>query len=101
MGERHESPNFFSKKISCHWYSPFKKISKKTLSQKLKKAFLCGDKKGIKKARLKAYKKLNLYHLFTPSGIHYGAILLVLAPLLKILECRCKYFSMGSSPFSF
>ena len=101
MRERHESPNFFSKKISCHWYSPFKEVSKKSLAQKLKKAFLCGDKKGIKRSRLKAYKKLNLYHLFTPSGIHYGAILLVLTPLIKILECRYKYLSFGLKSFFF
>jgi hypothetical protein len=89
--QRNAAPRFNYKTNSCPWLSPFKNASN-SKEQKLKKAFLCGDKKGIKRNTLKAYKKLNLYHLFTPSGIHYSCLLILLAPILLLLKKVNKKF---------
>ena len=79
------APKFNYKAQTCPWYSPLKKM-KNSKEKKLKKAFLCGVKKGIKRKTLIAYKKLNLYHLFTPSGIHYSCLLILLTPLILLLK---------------
>ena len=83
--QKNIAPKFNFKPQSCPWYSPLKKANH-SKEQKLKKAFLCGEKKGIKRKTLIAYKKLNLYHLFTPSGIHYSCLLILLTPLLFLLK---------------
>ena len=99
--ERHKAPNFFKTGEKCHWYSPFKNITPETQVDKLKRAFLCGKKKGIKRKTLKAYKKLNLYHLFTPSGIHYGCLLLMLYPFFSLVNKKYPLISISTKSLIF
>jgi hypothetical protein len=81
-----QPPRFatWRKQVSCPWYKAAP-TNKKDQIQILKKSFLCGDKKGLKRKIRKAYKNLNLYHLFTPSGIHLGIFYLMNSPILKYL----------------
>ncbi len=79
-----QRPNFYSvqKSKKCPWIST--KPAFKNQTNILKKSFLCGNKKGLKKEVKKAYKNLNLYHLFTPSGIHLSIFYLLNTPLIKL-----------------
>ncbi len=52
---------------------------------KLQKAFITGNKKGLNRGIKKAYKRLHLNHLFTPSGVHLMPILFLLKIYLKPL----------------
>ena len=81
------APNYLAwhKPPSCPWLSK-KKVTKNGQIEKLKQSFLCGKKKRLKKATKKAYKNLNLYHLFTPSGIHLGIFYFLNAPLIKFFK---------------
>ena len=57
---------------------------KKDQIEILKKSFLCGNKRGLNRETRRAYKNLNLYHLFTPSGIHLGIFYLINKPLINL-----------------
>ena len=85
------APNYsaWRSKAHCPWLAS-KSTNPKNETQALKKSFLCGNKKGLKRETKTAYKNLNLYHLFTPSGIHLGIFYILNRPLLKITASRSK-----------
>lgn len=51
----------------------------------LANALITGNNKGLTKTDRKAYKELNLNHLFSPSGLHFSSILIPLKPLYKMI----------------
>ena len=53
-------------------------------------AYNTGYKKHLSRKLKNNYRLLNLYHLFTPSGIHLSAIYLLLFPLLKLIRKKSK-----------
>jgi|GEM_PF-5361873 len=46
----------------------------KTTAEYLKQAIALGDKSGFSKDELKMYGRVQLLHLFTPSGLHLGML---------------------------
>lgn len=58
----------------------------------LLQSFVLGNKNGLKSKDKKAYKTLNLYHLFTPSGLHFGSLLLFFHLLFTPLSKKRKGF---------
>lgn len=42
-----------------------------------------GEKRWLNPATKRLHQKFNLTHLFTPSGLHLGALLLILRPFLR------------------
>lgn len=68
-------------------------------------AFNTGEKKQIKKDILKKYKILQLHHLFVPSGIHFSAVMISIAPFLLFIKKFNIYFfflvkiALSLSPF--
>lgn len=53
-------------------------------------AFIEGDKKEIQRKKHNLFKDLGIFHLFTPSGLHFSSILVLLIPLRKPLERLIK-----------
>ena len=51
-------------------------------------SFITGNKNGISPYTKKAFKKVNLSHLFSPSGIHYGSVLFLLFYFFKGLKVK-------------
>ena len=57
-------------------------------------SFITGDKSGISPYTKKAFKKVNLSFLLSPSGIHFSCVLFFLTWLLKkITNSKLKIFS--------
>ena len=63
----------------------------------LVEGYTMGRKKGIGRKMKRAHRHLNLLHLFTPSGLHFSALLLLLSPLLRLL--RLPLFPFYFIPF--
>lgn len=82
--QQSQYPNFslWRKAPKCPWL--YKNEEKKDQIEIIKKSFLCGDKRGLNRKTRRAYKNLNLYHLFTPSGIHLGIFYLINRPLINL-----------------
>ncbi|MCK5074063.1 MAG: ComEC/Rec2 family competence protein [Bacteriovoracaceae bacterium] len=49
-------------------------------------AYVTGDKKRLKRKYKHLHKRLGIYHLFTPSGIHLSALFTLFLPLLFLLR---------------
>ena len=54
------------------------KVYKNPRLAALVEAYVLGQKRGMGRKLKRAHKNLNLLHLFTPSGLHFSALLLVL-----------------------
>ena len=54
-----------------------------------------GNKIGLSSTYRKKFKKLGIYHLFTPSGIHLTSLLLFLSPLIHILRRKGRWWSLA------
>ena len=84
-------PNYLSwrNKPNCPWLAK-NLLAPTNENMALKKSFLCGNKKGLERETKKAYKNLNLYHLFTPSGIHLGIFYMINTPSINYVGRRSK-----------
>ncbi len=51
-------------------------------------SYVAGERKFLSFKNGQNHKTLNLYHLFTPSGIHFSAIYLFLYPLILLFKNR-------------
>lgn len=82
--QQSQFPKFSSwrKAPECLWL--YDKSLKKDQTDILSTSFLCGNKRGLNRETKTAYKNLNLYHLFTPSGIHLGIFYLMNKPVVKL-----------------
>ena len=69
-------------------------------TEALRHSFLCGKKKGLGKKRKDAYKRLNLLHLFTPSGLHLSSVSLLFNPLKKYFPLIISLIQLGIFSFS-
>ncbi len=56
-------------------------------------AISTGNKTGISYKISKRFKKMGIYHLFTPSGIHLSSLLLLLSPILYLLRRKSRIYS--------
>ena len=63
----------------------------------LVEGYVVGEKRGIPRKMKRAHRHLNLVHLFTPSGLHFSALLLILLPLFRLL--RLPPFPLYFAPF--
>ena len=88
-------PQYFTqqKNPDCPWLYVAKNKSINEITG-LKTAFLCGSKTGLKKNTKLAYKNLNLYHLFTPSGIHLGIFYMLNFPILNWMGKKSKKLTL-------
>ena len=59
--------------------------------------YVLGQKRGIGRKIKREHRHLNLLHLFTPSGLHFSALLLILTPLLHLF--RLPLFPLYLAPF--
>ena len=69
-----------------HPPSPLTKIYSNPRNAAVVDAYVLGRKKGVGRKITKHHRNLNLLHLFTPSGLHFSTMLLLLLPLAKILN---------------
>lgn len=53
--------------------------------------FAFGLKRSIDKKVKAPFKKLNLQHLFTPSGLHLSSVFLILGPLFFLFKRKYKF----------
>ncbi len=86
---------FFTKKNHNTVSSYLRKNLKDDYHQKehfeLLMAYLLGDKTKLDKNILNKHKKLNIYHLFTPSGIHLSSLLFSIYLFFKIMKKKRYY----------
>lgn len=61
-----------------------------TTQKKLMKAYILGQTNDISPATKSRFRLLGLLHLFTPSGVHLSAFLILFSPLKKLLQKK-KY----------
>lgn len=97
-----KTPHFLAwqQKRECPWIA--KEIVKnRTKAELLKNSFLCGGKKGLKRFHKQAYKNLNLYHLFTPSGIHLGIFYMLNLPLINLVGRKSNILKFIFNTFLF
>ncbi len=76
-----------------------KKLKKNFLNHKnayVLEAYITGDKKKVKRSIKKDHKILNLYHLFTPSGIHLSALFMIIFPIIKLFFKNKIYYFLIS-----
>lgn len=78
--------------ISGWQYKVVKSFKTKPLAR-LANSFCMGNKLGLSPTYRKQFKRLGIYHLFTPSGIHLTSLLLFLSPLLFLLRRKGKWWS--------
>lgn len=57
-------------------------------------AISTGNKQGISQGIVKRFKKMGLYHLFTPSGIHLSSLLLLFSPLFSAVRRKAFIYSL-------
>ncbi|MFN8369351.1 MAG: hypothetical protein U0T83_01865 [Bacteriovoracaceae bacterium] len=76
--------------VNLPFEEKIKKNFKDKNNYKLMKAFLFGDYKKISADQKLKYKLLNLYHLLTPSGLHFTAALTLLMPLKYLFKTNGK-----------
>lgn len=76
-------PHVFVQKLEKRFFSypSHSKVTKKY--GYLSMAFLTGNRRPIQKSLLAPYKRLNMYHLFTPSGLHLGSFFMMILFLLR------------------
>ena len=75
------------------------KVYKNPRLAALAEGYVTGQKRGIGRKMRRKHRHLNLLHLFTPSGLHFSALLLFLSPLFKLL--RLPLFPIYFTPFFF
>ena len=63
----------------------------------LVEGYVIGHKRGVGRKIVRQHRHLNLLHLFTPSGLHFSALLLILAPLARLL--RVPLWPLFLAPF--
>ena len=56
-------------------------------------AYCIGEKSSLSPEDKDAHKNLNLYHLFTPSGLHFGSLFLFFNSLVFFLPKKVKKLS--------
>lgn len=54
-------------------------------------AYITGERKNLSTFLRKTHKRLYLGHLFTPSALHFGAILLIITPFIKLMAKKRSY----------
>ena len=52
----------------------------------LVEGYVLGQKRGVGRKIKREHRHLNLLHLFTPSGLHFSALLLIFAPLIRLFR---------------
>ncbi|MBT3585274.1 MAG: hypothetical protein HN509_10220 [Halobacteriovoraceae bacterium] len=67
---------------------PFESVQ----AAKLLRSYVTGDKSGLTKRFRKEHRNLNLYHLFTPSGLHLSSVFLLASPLFSYTRNRSLLF---------
>jgi hypothetical protein len=69
----------------------FKKLADNKAHAKVIISMIFGLKRGLSKSIKSKFKRLNLLHLFTPSGLHFSSLLLFLLPLINLSRyCHLK-----------
>jgi competence protein ComEC len=58
-------------------------------------SYITGDKRRLSLSIRRAHKRLGLYHLFTPSGIHLSAVIGMIFLFLKLLKLKSKKIRGG------
>ena len=86
--------SFRKKNNTCPFkHTQLEFVFKNKKNYRLYHSFLCGNKKLIPRKTKSNYKILNLYHLFTPSGIHLSSVYLVLSPIFYLLNLLSPHLS--------
>ncbi len=56
-------------------------------------AYVTGERRNLPHKFKKIHSQFYIAHLFTPSAIHFGALLLLIIPLFKVVTSKQRYIS--------